>query len=429
MYYFNFLLFKKLNSLFEITQKELSIKVFGTAFRYRQKIDNQNRISVLDMVDICNKLRISISHFITLDPDPFYRDKVTEYVIDSALFKPITFDNARMVLLYGKDGLAGDLSKREFAELMGASGASLYLWIKQKRCTMRLNQLIDMCNKFGVNIGEFIIDPNSPLPMNDVVKGTLSAGTRKSLDEVRELRAIVSNDRQIIATLKRENESMRLSQSGHHVAEEYGAYQIAERPVREWVFNKPLLDALPELLLSSRTDVMRGLGMTNASVSYNDGDVMVQLLVALCNRYRISSKHFFVRNNEDVGKVRDLSFYQSNDFQPVSFHPERVGDIFGKHSLTGLKLGEVLEQLGCSEQKIRNWRDMDKSTLRVNDLVEMCNVLSVTPSCFITDNNRTGSIYALTTAEFYLEESRLMAQENMRLREELKRLKGRLSKG
>lgn len=423
MYYFNFLLFKKLNSLLGITQKELSMKVFGTEFRYRQKIENQGRISVSDMVDICNKLQISISNFITLNPDSYYRDKVTEYVINSTVFKPIVFDSSRINRMYGKGGLAGDINKRDFAERMGVSVTSIYLWINQDTCTMRLNQLIDMCNEFGVNIGEFIIDPNIPLPLNDVVKGTQSAGVRKSLEELRELRAIVSNDQQTIAALNRELESLRLSVSGRNVAEEQITCQKADPALREWVFNKPLLDAMPGLLLSSRRDVMKGLGMSNASISYNDGDVTVQLIVDLCNRYRISSKHFFVRKNEDVGNIRELSFYQTLDFQPIVFHPEHVGDIFGRNSLTGLSLCEVLKQIGYSEQKVRNWRDIEKSTLRVNDLANLCNVLSVTPSCFITDNNRTTSVYGVTTAEYFLEESRLATQENMRLREEIKLLK------
>lgn len=422
MYHFNFLLFKNLSSVLGMTQRQLSMKVFGKENRYWQKTDNQSIILVSDMISVCNTLHISLSHFISLEPNQSYRDKSTEYVIDNKLFKPIFFDSKSLTKMYGKDGLVGPITKEEFAKGIGITAPSLYLWINKDQCAMRMSQLIGMCNKYGVNIGTFISDENIPLPLNDVVVDLGRKSSEKKFEELIEMREIVSHQQRELAKLKRENKSLELNFKGNRVAEEQQIYKSGGISVRKWSFRKDLLDNLNNLFQISQADLWKGMGMTNPTMSYNEGNITVQLLVDICNKYEISTKHFFIRESEQRDIIRELSFYKSENFKHIQFHPEYIRDIFGKNSLTDMSLIEVLDLLGYSEMKIRMWKNTERSTLRVDDLVDLCNALNVTPSCFITDSNRTMAVYRTTQAEFFLEENRMLRQENIRLREKIKKI-------
>lgn len=406
-----------------ITKKHLSDRVFGNILAYGQKADNQHRILVSDLVKVCNEFHISISHFITLNPNNYYRDESKEYVIDKKLFKSIVFNSGSLNKMYGKDGIAGPLTQNDLAKRMGVSVPAIYKWINKERCTIKLSQFIEMCNIFGVNMGEFIDDPNRPLPLNDVVVSSGRQASERSIQELIAAREIITNNQREIAELKKENKSLKLSIDGHRVAEESIPYSSGKGVIRDWVFNKELLDNLHNLLNISKADLWMEFGMKNPAVSYNNGNITIQMLIRICNQYQISSKHFFLRKNGNKGIIREFTFYKCNQFSPIIYHPEYISDIFGRESITDMTLEEVLNMLGYSEQKMRSWRSTEKSTLRVDDLVEMCNALSVTPSCFITDSNRTTAAYSVTQAEYYLEECRLWRQEAIRLKEEIKKLK------
>lgn len=424
MYYFNYTLFKNLSSIFKMTQVELSNKVFGNDHRYMNRVHDESIILVSDMINICNALHMSMSHFISLKPDFYYRDKSIEYIINESLFIPLSFSGESLKQMYGKDGLAGSITKEELAKGIGVSTPVIYLWISKPQCSMKISQLIEMCNVFGVNIGSFIKDENIPLPMNDVIIGKSIKSSTKYYEELLDLREVVSHNNQEIAKLQLENKSLKLSLKSNYVAEEQKTYASSTTSIRKFVFNKELLDNLPNLLNTSKRDFFLNIGMSNPALSYYDGNITVQLLIDICNKYQLSTKHFFIREQEDI-IIKDISFYRCDKFKYILFHPEYINDLFGKNSLTDLSLPEVLERLGCSEMKIRNWRKTEKSTLRVEELVEICNALNVTPSCFIIDQNRTFAAYSTTQAEFFLEENRMLRQEIIRLKETVKRLKSK----
>ena len=368
-------------------------------------------------------MHISASKFISLSADSYYRDKPSEYIIDDKLFSPISFGIDSLKKMYGSDGLAGPITKKEFAKGIGVSTPTLYLWINKGQGTIKISKLIDICNTFGVNMGSFITDENIPLPLNDVIVPKAGKFPKKQFDEIVELREIVSHSQKEIAKLKQEKRSLELSIKGNMVSDEQLSYQSQKTSVRNWTFNKDLLDNLPNMLHTSRDDLFKNVGLTNPSASYYDGNITVKTLIDICNKHQISSKHFIIRQPEQAFEIRELSFYQSKPFKGIAFHPEYIADLFGKNSLTGQTLPEILDVIGYSEMKIRSWRNIEKSSFRINDLIEVCDALSVTPSCFITDDNRTATLYSCTSAEFFMEESRLLLQENIRLREEIKRLK------
>ena len=425
MYYFNSLLFKNLHSLFGMTQRNFSMKVYGIAHTYVQRINYEGTLTVNDLVDLCNVMHISVSKFITLDPNFAYRSNQMEYVINEKIFKPIKFGGGSIKKMYGKNGLAGKISQMEFAEKIGVSIPVIRMWANNERCTMKLSQLLDICNMFGVNIGEFIEDSNIPLPMNDIVVANVGNAASRVAEELLQLREIVSNDKKEISQLRQEIERMQLSIRGYQVAEEQYSYFRENAKTRKWIFNKDLLDNLPNLIGSSREEIFKNIGMSNPSTGYNDGNITIDIFIKVCNRYYISSKYFFIRENENNSIIHDGSYYQLADFSPIQFHPEWISDIFGKQSLTGMTKSEVANILKCTETKIDRWTLADRSTLRVNDLVEMCNVLAVTPSCFIIDTNRVNAAYNVTQNELFLEENRMLRQQILRLKEQNKKLKNK----
>ena len=54
--------------------------------------------------------------------------------------------------------------------------------------------------------------------------------------------------------------------------------------------------------------------------------------------------------------------------------------------------------------------------MNIGDMLELCNSLDLTPSCFITDRNRTNLSYRVTMTEFLLEENRLLRRKIMRMK-------------
>ena len=420
MYHFNELLFRNLPSLLGMTQIGLSLEVFRNRHTYIQRLGQIDRLLVEDLIKVCNSLHISISHFITTSSDLTYIRDRSIYVTDASSFSPVSFDKQKLTRMYGKRSLSGGMTRDAVAAEIGISPSMFSNWINQKECTMKLSVLVRMCNRFGVNMGEFISDPNIPLPLNDSVSEVATPAARRAMEELTELRKMVTEYRKSVASLTKENERLRLDMKGCLASEDF-LYDSTLQPVREWRFNRRLLDSIPELFGTSRKEMLRSVGMVNPSVGYNGGNITVIHLISLCNRFHISSHHFFVR--KDDGTVHTREWYVSEPFAPVAFHAARIADIFGRESLTGLSLGEVLERLGCSQTKFSGWRRERKSTMRVDDMAALCNALGVTPSCFITDSNRTSAAYNVTTAEFFLEENRLLRQKIIRLNEELSRLK------
>ena len=195
-----------------------------------------------------------------------------------------------------------------------------------------------------------------------------------------------------------------------------------EMDLRKWTVNWNLLQNLTDILHITDKELIQSAGLTNYTVSFRDGDIPVTALVKLCNRWQLSTRHFFIRNNGVQPPLYQYSYYRSDDWKTVVFHPEHINDLFGKDALTNLNRTEIAELNGVSEASIKAWRKPD-SSMRLSDFIRLCNTLDVTPSCFITDDNRTELSYSMSYTEFLVEENRLLRQRILRLNERIRRLK------
>lgn len=91
--------------------------------------------------------------------------------------------------------------------------------------------------------------------------------------------------------------------------------------------------------------------------------------------------------------------------------------------MTGINRSELLERMNISEWKLRAWRK-ENSTMRIKDMLEICNRLEVTPYYLISDQNRMDISFGVTSAEILLEENRMLRQQVIRLKEKLQKKNG-----
>lgn len=284
--------------------------------------------------------------------------------------------------------------------------------------------MLRICNHYKINIDSFVIDDNKPLEQIEK-KREASELPMRIWQELTEMKQIIEKEREDYRLLKKENEQLKITlKSGLYLGEQSNDYSAStqERKVRKWTVNWDLLQNLRSVLKVTDKEIIKVAGMTNYKYSSRDGDIPVTALVRICNKWQLSTRHFFLRNNGVQPPLYQYSYYRSEDWKTVVFHPENINDLFGSDALTDLKRPEIAELNGVSEASIRAWRKPE-STMRLSDFIRLCNTLDVTPSCFITDNNRTELSYSMSYTEFLVEENRLLKQRILRMKGKLRKLK------
>ena len=198
MIYFNNLLFSSINTVFGLTQKGFSMKVYGNDFKYKQRLSCIDRLLVNDVIRLCNAMHISISHFFVLEPVKDIIQEKTYYTIGELDFKQIVFKNENIAELYGGKRLAGKLTRDEIAAKLHISNATLYLWSKNSE-QIKISSLLEMCNTLHVPLKEFIEDPNRKL-VEDAYSNDPNLPS-EIMDEIRALRDMVSKSQKEIKRL------------------------------------------------------------------------------------------------------------------------------------------------------------------------------------------------------------------------------------
>ncbi len=424
MYYFNMFLYKKLPSLFSMTQAELSDLCFGAKHKFIRRISNEKTFLFQELVDICNTLRISLADFITLNPNEPFLDNKYKYVIPENKFKPIVFEPKNIRFVYGPNGLGGNITREDFAKAMGVSLTTITRWSNPNLCAISLPEMLNLCNHYKINLSSFVDDKNKPLEQIEKEIQATELPTR-IWQEITELKQILEKEREDYRVLKKENEQLKITlKSGLYLGEQYNDYSAntQERKIRKWTVNWNLLQNLSSILRVTEKEIIKAAGLTNYTFSSKDGDIPVTALVRICNKWQLSTRHFFLRSNGVQLPLYPYSYYRSEDWKTVVFHPEHINDLFGSDALTDLRRPEIAELNGVSEASIRAWRRPD-SSMRLSDFIRLCNTLDVTPSCFITDNNRTELSYSMSYTEFLVEENRLLKQRILRMKEKIRKLK------
>lgn len=421
MYYFNSFLFNNLPKLFGLSEKGVSEKVYGKSYMYKRKVDNQGNILVHDIVMVCNTFHISLSNFIMSAPPENLLGNRFKYVIPDEDFKEVRFIPENLRWLYGPQGLTIIPSLAEFSRQSGISVTSIVRWQNPKIGGCTVNWLIGICNRFGIDIDVFMEDENEKLEKYAATETEISP---RVWQEISELKEAIRQYRQERISLLDENRKLKARiKETELVAEESTEYTYADRKVREWKANWGLLENFHIVVGVSRRKVIQDAGMQNFSELFIEGNMLITSLVKLCNKYHISTRHIFYRDNGIVPEVNVYDYYRSDNWKTVVFHPEYVNDFFGKESVTGINRSELLERMNISEWKLRAWRK-ENSTMRIKDMLEICNRLEVTPYYLISDQNRMDISFGVTSAEILLEENRMLRQQVIRLKEKLQKKNG-----
>lgn len=421
MYYFNSFLFNNLPKLFGLSDKGVSEKVYGKSYMYKRKVDNQDNILVHDIVMVCNTFHISLSNFIMSAPPENLLGNRFKYVIPDEDFKEVRFIPENLRWLYGPQGLTKIPSLAEFSRQSGISVTSIVRWQNPKIGGCTVNWLIGICNRFGIDIDVFMEDENEKLEKYAATETEISP---RVWQEISELKEAIREYRQERISLLDENRKLKARiKETELVAEEATEYTYTDRKVREWKANWGLLENFHIVVGVARRKVIQDAGMQNFSELFIEGNMLITSLVKLCNKYHISTRHIFYRDNGIVPEVNVYDYYRSDNWKTVVFHPEYVNDFFGKESVTGINRSELLERMNISEWKLRAWRK-ENSTMRIKDMLEICNRLEVTPYYLISDQNRMDISFGVTSAEILLEENRMLRQQVIRLKEKLQKKNG-----
>lgn len=421
MYYFNSFLFNNLPKLFGLSEKDVSEKVYGKSYMYKRKVDNQDNILVHDIVMVCNTFHISLSNFIMSAPPENLLGNRFKYVIPDEDFKEVRFIPENLRWLYGPQGLTKIPSLAEFSRQSGISVTSIVRWQNPKIGGCTVNWLIGICNRFGIDIDVFMEDENEKLEKYAATETEISP---RVWQEISELKEAIRQYRQERISLLDENRKLKARiKETELVAEESTEYTYADRKVREWKANWGLLENFHIVVGVSRRKVIQDAGMQNFSELFIEGNMLITSLVKLCNKYHISTRHIFYRDNGIVPEVNVYDYYRSDNWKTVVFHPEYVNDFFGKESVTGINRSELLSRMEVGEWKLRAWRK-ENSTMRIKDMLEICNRLEVSPYYLISDHNRMDLSSGMTSAEILLEENRMLRQQVIRLKEKLQKKNG-----
>lgn len=418
MYYFNILLFKRLPSLLGMTQAELSDLCLGAKHKFARRIINQDSFPFQELIDTCNRLRISLANFITLNPnEPFLENKYN-YIIPEGKFIPIEFKPKNIRFVYGPNGLGGNITRDDFANAMGVSLATITRWINPDLCSISLTEILKLCNYYKINISSFVEDKNKKLEEIEEEVQATQLPTR-IWQEITELKQVLEKEREENRLLKQENEQLRITlKSDIFQAEESIENERQGKNIRKWIVNWSLLENLKNILGITEKELIKSVEFTNDTTTLEDMNIPLISLIKLCNKWHISIRHFFMRYNGTKPQIHKYSYYRSEKWKTIIFHYEYISDLFGQDALTNLNLSEIAELNEVGEATIRAWCT-SPNTIRISDFIRLCNTLEVTPSCFISDNNRIELNYNMTYTEFLIEENRILRQRILRLKEKI----------
>ena len=418
MYHFNILLFKRLPSLLGMTQAELSDLCLGAKHKFARRIINQDSFPFQELIDTCNRLRISLANFITLNPnEPFLENKYN-YIIPEWKFIPIEFKPKNIRFVYGPNGLGGNITRDDFANAMGVSLATITRWINPDLCSISLTEILKLCNYYKINISSFVEDKNKQLEEIEEEVQATQLPTR-IWQEITELKQVLEKEREENRLLKQENEQLRIAiKSDIFKAEEPIENGKQEKNIRKWIVNWSLLENLNNVLGITEKELIKSAELTKDITTLDDMNIPLKSLIKLCNKWHISIRHFFMRYNGTKPQIHKYSYYRSDKWKTIVFHYEYISDLFGQDALTNLNLSEIAELNEVGESTIRAWCT-SPNTIRISDFIRLCNTLEVTPSCFISDNNRIELNYNMTYTEFLIEENRILRQRILRLKEKI----------
>ena len=439
MYYLNRILIERLPKLFRISRKELC-RQLGVEYRQFNKWVSGKYMSVDMLINLSNHTRISLAEFLVVSETPVQRASVESYVTPAEKWVPVSWRREAILELFGDKGKLG-VSMWNAAKQLDISN-SLYLerWA-DPNVKVDLFKLLKLFNEFHLDATLFFEDNNCsiPVPIWDIEDKHIAGILKDKLDQFRSLEIGKRKSNRIMTEYKVENERLKrdmksLKRSKDNAPVSSGLVletPVTYRPIGqkvEWAFNMDLWKALPDMFELTKSEFCDRSGFSRMAEYYITDNARISVLLQVCNEFRISISHFFIRKGTKP-VIHDRAYYEMSRhvFRPIEGRLDALNYLFGRWSVFGYSTSELNQRTGLSYVGLKSASDKERS--RVITLADICSEFSLSPMLFFDDPNRKddGEIY--NRYERLILNAIDMRKEIMELRAANKRLKQQLNKG
>ena len=157
----------------------------------------------------------------------------------------------------------------------------------------------------------------------------------------------------------------------------------------KWSFNMSLLGRLSKVLDISEAEIARRCGMTQQVLNrYTGADitVSVQVLLKICNALRMPAHYFVSEDNNHAAPSREVATIPADRWQPVEWDTQAVELTFGDGE-GQIYWKDVAKAMGVTSQKPHD-RFLLRTRFPIDDFLQTCNRLSLSPFRFLIDPNR-----------------------------------------
>lgn len=434
MYYFNYKLIGKLPELLGMGKKDFASSVGTTFVTYKRWAEGE--ITCLCLVNLCNSLHISLSHFFVLEENVELKPRCADYITPEQYWQPVQWNNGVPATLFGNGGLLG-VSKSDAASMLGFSSYQIFDQWAASPSAAKVKDVLNLINTFRMDASQFFSDPNSiiPAPLWELDGQRIANILKGRLDDYQSMERRFKNKEKELVSMRVETERLRrevaLLRQSRETGNEGSVYRgMIPDPAnpfqrRGYVFHLELWKKMPELLDMTHREFCHSIGIGGSHASTFD-NVLLRVLADACNLYRISISHFFLPKGE-VAAVHDLGYYQVSPrlFKPVELHMERMKFLFDKDSCTGFSINDVVDSGLAGRTAFSGYVKAD-STARVITLCDICTQFNLPPWIFFDDENRRKAVYSQSQNERLLLNAIRTSEENKRLKQQIRRLKDKL---
>ena len=437
MYYFNYKLIGKLPELLGMTKKDFASRIGTTFVTYKRWTEGE--ITCLCLVNLCNNLHISLLHFFVLEENTELKSRCADYMIPEEYWQPVSWNNGVPATLFGNGGLLG-VSKSDAASMLGFSSYQIFDQWAGSPSAAKVKDVLNLINTFRMDVSQFFDDPNSilPVPLWELDGQRITCALKQRIDGYQSMERRFRNKEKELVSMRVERERLKREvavlrqemENGKEGSVSQGMVsepEVRYRPFwrKGYEFHLELWKKMPELLDMTHRDFCRSVGLGDSHASTFD-NVLLRVLAAACNLYRISISHFFLPKGE-VPVVHDLGYYQVSPrlFKPVELHMERLNFLFGKDSCTGFSVSDR-EDSGIAGRMAFSGYTKADSTVRVITLCDICTQFNLPPWIFFDDENRRKAVYSQSQNERLLLNAIRTSEQNKVLRQQIRLLKNKL---
>lgn len=361
MYYINKLLIRNIHTLHSMTQREFSTFAFGKNQFFPQRLCKFHLFTVNDIIKLSNSTHIPIRHFFSTEKEGRLYGSLADIICKSE-WKDITvnFDHINKVSL----DKGYSFSRQELITFLNIDASCFWKWTNRS-FAMKAQMLCDMCNEFGIDMSDIIIDENDSIP-----PATSNKFESKTKAKLTRMQRRIENLQKISDSNKDHAERMEAERDA--ALEELAKMKIEKTVIKTQYITETIE---PEWQWQAR--------------QWGDDDIpTLTQLIAYCNRHRITTLPFLANpkrrtySGREVVSTSDNATVANANDTPHSL-AETTTDYKSQHahaasnvSLDYMAFTMLMRTLGETE------------TPDTLSIVKFCRILAdnhLTPACCIND--------------------------------------------